>query len=138
MMKRYIISVIIAAMAGLLCTSCFKTSINSSKIIGKWKVTKMEWIYKDVTISEPFNDDVAVTVEFEADGTVTYVSEGGKKSTHTGSWTIDGDNLDVTFSANTQNFFTGHYTISTIESKSMRLAFFYKDIGLLGLFLERE
>ena len=116
-MKRAIWAAFLAVIVSVFAVSCSKTSMNSAKLVGTWKLISQTVTLNGVSVSEPFSDNV--TVEIIKGGTLTITeTEGSKTYTVAGTWTVVDDEVIVSITTGGSTT----YHIESLDSKNMVLS----------------
>ena len=118
-MKKTIFAIIMAAIVGLFAVSCTKTSMNTSKLIGTWKVDSVASTYKGVTETEKL--DGTNTLQFVKGGTFSASSvHGSTTTTLNGTWAVIDDTIIMTSNSSyMDDYYNATWTITTLTSKSL-------------------
>ena len=141
MTRKAITRIFFAAIVCITLWSCDKTQMNSARIMGAWKVVKMEWLYPEITTPEPYNSNVCAKIEFQDEGQVLYTLKDSDDAPSSfagiGDWSVRGDNLTLGLPFTTTNIFSGKYVIVSINKKELRLSYMGRDEGPLIVFLKK-
>ncbi len=116
-MKKTIFAVAMAALVSLFSVSCSKTDVNTSKLIGTWKLIAASSTSGSVTTAETIT--AYVTLQFVKGGVLNITeTEGTHSVTFTGTWVVSEDTLIIS-SADNSTVFNTTYNIVTLDSKSL-------------------
>jgi len=95
-MKKAIWAAVLAAIVSIFAISCSKTSMNSSKLIGTWKLVSVT-VAKG-SASETQTVTGGYTIQFVKGGSI-FVSEttGSRTYSYSGTWNVIDDDLYTVF-----------------------------------------
>ena len=118
-MKKTIFAIIMAAIVGLFAVSCSKSQMNSSKLIGTWKITSVVEASASGTYS-PNLDNETYTIQFAKDGTFVFSGASSKGSgSAKGTWTVVEDTIAIVVDNGYFDIVSGTWTITTLNAKSL-------------------
>ena len=120
-MKKSIWAVLLAAIVCLFCVSCSKTTTNTSKLVGTWKIVKETVTYNGASRSEPFSDNVTLQFVKGGDFVVTK-THGDVTYSYAGSWFVVDDYVTATYSLGSRAV-TRNSRIESVDSKSLILSY---------------
>ena len=119
-MKKTIFAIVMAAIVGLFAVSCSKTNMNSSKLIGTWRVDSVSFTEGGITHSESYSGDNNLTIQFVKDGTYIFTASGKSNSvSYKGTWVVIEDSIVMTVDTKTYYDLSGTWTIATLNAKSL-------------------
>ena len=118
-MKKTIFAIIMAAIVGLFAVSCSKSQMNTSKLIGSWKIDSIVEVSANGTYSPNLNDQT-YTIQFVKDGTFVFsgVNKSGSGSAK-GTWAVIDDTIAMVVDKDYFDVLSGTWTINTLNAKSL-------------------
>ncbi|MDE6782594.1 MAG: lipocalin family protein [Paramuribaculum sp.] len=123
-MKKYLIMLFVAILPAIAFTSCSDdddVAITEANLIGKWNAVRgTGWEKEDGVIVDQWNEKVSgITLEFNTDGTCSFDEDGDIVS---GDWTIDGNELFISFFDDGEEIL-----IKQLTSNTLVISYYYKD-----------
>ena len=115
-MKKAIWAAVLAAIVSIFAISCSKSSMNSSKLVGSWKLVSTT--VTSGSYSETEIETSNIVVNFVKGGTLTLTTTSGSKTlTVAGTWNVVDDALYIIVDDDAYS-----YIITEINNKSMILS----------------
>ncbi len=116
-MKKTILAIFMAAVVSLFTTSCSKTSMNTSKLIGTWKVVSASQTYQGKTETQALTG--SETIQFVKGGSfIASESSGSHTESFNGTWAVVDDSL-ILASSGGISLLNTTWHIDALDSQSL-------------------
>ena len=115
----------LAAIVGLFAISSCTKSSTSSSIVGKWKIVSATYTRNGETSTVTYDSaGVSSFMDFQAGGVlVTTTTTVDISHSITGTYSVTGDTVVISYSTGDSTFVSGTYKIETLQGNNMILSY---------------